>query len=114
MRRYLRKFKYEINNLFKKPPVIPSNFDQGKWKGKSKIYDLLVTIGKDLTQDLNLIDMKIFGESVNNSWIVGTDFFKGYDFSNRKLKPAFFNIADVKVPYEASRLQHLQKQNLIS
>lgn len=114
MIRYLRKFKYEINNLFKKPPLIPDNFDQGKWKDKSKIYDLLSTIGKDLTQDLNLIDMKIFGESVNNNWIVGTDFFKSYDFSNKKLKPAFFNIADVKVPYEASRLQHLQKQNLIN
>ncbi len=109
-----RKFKYEINNLFKKPPLIPDNFDQGKWKDKSKIYDLLGTIGKDLTQDLNLIDMKIFGESVNNNWIVGTDFFKKYEFSNRKLKPAYFNIADVKVPYEASRLQHLQKQNLIN
>ena len=114
MIRYLRKFKYEINNLFKKPPLIPDNFDQGKWKDKSKIYDLLGTIGKDLTQDLNLIDMKIFGESVNNNWIVGTDFFKKYEFSNRKLKPAYFNIADVKVPYEASRLQHLQKQNLIN
>ena len=114
MIRYLRKFKYEINNLFKKPPLIPDNFDQGKWKDKSKVYDLLATIGKDLTQDLDLIDMKIFGESVNNNWIVGTDFFKSYDFSNRKLKPAFFNIADVKVPYEASRLQHLQKQNLIN
>ena len=114
MIRYLRKFKYEINNFFKKPPLIPDNFDQGKWKDKSKVYDLLATIGKDLTQDLNLIDMKIFGESVNNNWIVGTDFFKSYDFSNRKLKPAFFNIADVKVPYEASRLQHLQKQNLIN
>ena len=114
MIRYLRKFKYEINNLFKKPPLIPDTFDQGKWKDKSKVYDLLATIGKDLTQDLNLIDMKIFGESVNNNWIVGTDFFKSYDFSRRKLKPAFFNIADVKVPYEASRLQHLQKQNLIN
>ena len=114
MIRYLRKFKYEINNLFKKPPLIPDTFDQGKWKDKSKVYDLLATIGKDLTQDLNLIDMKIFGESVNNNWIVGTDFFKRYDFSRRKLKPAFFNIADVKVPYEASRLQHLQKQNLIN
>ena len=114
MIRYLRKFKYEINNLFKKPPLIPDNFDQGKWKDKSKVYDLLATIGKDLTQDLNLIDMKIFGESVNNNWIVGTDFFKSYDFTNKKLKPAFFNIADVKVPYEASRLQHLQKQNLIN
>ena len=114
MIRYLRKFKYEINNLFKKPPLIPDNFYQGKWKEKSKIYDLLRTIGNDLTQDLNLTDMKIFGESVNNNWIVGTDFFKSYDFSNRKLKPAYFNIADVKVPYEASRLQHLQKQNLIS
>ena len=114
MKRYLRKLKYEINNFFKKPPLIPDNFDQGKWKDKSKIYDLLGIIGNDLTQDLNLIDMKIFGESVNNNWIVGADFFKSYNFSNRKLKPAYFNIADVKVPYEASRLQHLQKQNLIS
>ena len=32
-----------------------------------------------------------------------------FDFSNKKLKPAFFNKADVKVPYEASRLQYLQK-----
>ena len=55
MIRYLRKFKYEINNFFKKPPLIPDNFDQGKWKDKSKVYDLLATIGKDLTQDLNLI-----------------------------------------------------------
>jgi len=76
MRRYLRKFKYEINNRFKKPPFIPDNFDQGKWKDKSQVYDLLGTIAKDLTQDLNLIDMKIFGESVNNSWIVVQTFLK--------------------------------------
>ena len=41
MRRYLRKFKYEINNLFKKPPLIPDNFDQGKWKDKSQVFDFI-------------------------------------------------------------------------
>ena len=39
------------------------------------------------------------------------DIFSNYDFSNKKLKPAFFNVADVKVPYEASRFQYLQKAN---
>ena len=114
MIRYLRRFKYEINNFIKKSSLIPDNFDQGKWKDNSDIYDLLRLIGKDLTQDLNLVDMKIFGQSVNSKWIVGSDFFNSYEFSNRKLKPAYFNVADVKVPYEASRLQHLQKLNLIS
>ncbi|GIR20732.1 hypothetical protein CM15mP35_09930 [bacterium] len=40
---------------------------------------------------------------------ISNDIFSNYEFSNKKLKPAFFNIADVKVPYEASRLQYLQK-----
>lgn len=114
MIRYLRKFKYEINNFIKPPPLIPDSFHLGKWKDNSDTYDLMILLGKDLTQDLNLVDMKIFGQSVNSKWIVDSDFFSSYKFSNRKLKPAYFNIADVKVPYEASRLQHLQKQNLIS
>ena len=114
MIRYLRKIKYEINNFIKPLPLIPDNFDLGKWKDNSETYNLLKLLGKDLTKDLNLVDMKIFGQSVNSKWIVGTDFFNSYEFSSRKLKPAYFNIADVKVPYEASRLQHLQKQNLIS
>jgi hypothetical protein len=63
--------------------------------------------------DLKLDEMKIFGKT-NKSWIVNTDFFNDYNFKNKKLKPAYFNTADVKVPYEASRLQYLQKQNISS
>lgn len=113
MKRYLRKLKYEINNFIKEPSLIPENFQLGIWKDNSDIYDLLKLIAQDLIKNQNLTDMKIFGKSTNNNWIVSSDFFNNYEFSKRKLKPAYFNIADVKVPYEASRLQHLQKQNLV-
>ena len=113
MKRYLRKLKYEINNFIKEPSLIPENFQLGTWKDNSDIYDLLKLIAQDLIKNQNLTDMKIFGKSTNNNWIVSSDFFNNYEFSKRKLKPAYFNIADVKVPYEASRLQHLQKQNLV-
>ena len=46
---------------------------------------------------------------VTDKYELSEDIFTNFDFSNRKLKPAFFNKADVKVPYEASRLQYLQK-----
>ena len=37
------------------------------------------------------------------------DFFNNFKFRNNVKKPAFFNKADVKVPYEIGRLQFLQK-----
>ena len=114
MIRYLRKLKYEINNFFKSPLSIPDNFEEGTWKENSDIYDLFTMMSKNLIQDLNLVDMMIFGELVETNWAIDEDFFNNYKFSNKKLKPAYFNVADVKVPYEASRLQHMQKQNLIS
>jgi hypothetical protein len=114
MIRYLRKLKYEINYFFKPPLSIPDNFEEGTWKENSDIYDLFKMMSKNLIQDLNLIDMMIFGELVETNWAIDEDFFNNYKFSNKKLKPAYFNVADVKVPYEASRLQHMQKQNLIS
>ena len=69
MIRYLRKIKYEINNFIKPLPLIPENFDLGKWKDNSETYNLLKLLGKDLTKDLNLVDMKIFGQPVNLSLI---------------------------------------------
>jgi hypothetical protein len=61
--------------------------------------------------EVNLNDrLKIFGK-VSNGYKLSKDIFSNYDFSNKKLKPAFFNVADVKVPYEASRFQYLQKAN---
>ena len=111
MKRYLRKIKYELICLMSKPKEIPNFFDKGKWKNNSSVFNLFAHTGVNLVSDLNLTDMKIFGNSYK-SWIMEHDFFTKYTFNNKKLKPAYFNVADVKVPYEASRLQHLQKQNI--
>src|SRR6056300_1553291 len=108
MKRYLRKIKYELICLMSKPKEIPNFFDKGKWKNNSSVFNLFAHTGVNLVSDLNLTDMKIFGKSYK-SWIMEHDFFTKYTFNNKKLKPAYFNIADVKVPYEASRLQYLQK-----
>jgi hypothetical protein len=94
-----------------KPKEIPILFDKGQWKKNSSVFNLFADTGVNLVSDLNLTDMKIFGNSYK-SWIMEHDFFTKYTFNNKKLKPAYFNVADVKVPYEASRLQHLQKQNI--
>ncbi len=83
--------------------------EYGKIIIQSLIYSL--TLVYIWFSGLNLNDMKIFGRNYQ-SWTVDNDFFKNYKFNNKKLKPAYFNVADVKVPYEASRLQHLQKQNM--
>ena len=111
MKRFLRKIKYELFCLLQKPKQIPSSFDNGIWKNNNSVFNLFADTGVNLVLGLNLNDMKIFGRNYQ-SWTVDNDFFKNYKFNNKKLKPAYFNVADVKVPYEASRLQHLQKQNM--
>ena len=50
----------------------------------------------------------MFGKKVD---IDLNDFFNNFKFGNNVKKPAFFNKADVKVPYEIGRLQFLQKVN---
>ena len=113
MKRYLRKLKYEFTSYKAEPKIIPTHFDQGTWRENTSILNLFSNVDFDLLSDLKLDEMKIFGKT-NKSWIVNTDFFNEYSFKNKKLKPAYFNTADVKVPYEASRLQYLQKQNISS
>ena len=113
MKRYLRKLKYEFTSYKAEPKIIPTHFDQGTWRENTSILNLFSNIDFDLLSDLKLDEMKIFGKT-NKSWILNTDFFNDYNFKNKKLKPAYFNTADVKVPYEASRLQYLQKQNISS
>ena len=113
MKRYLRKLKYEFTSYKAEPKNIPTHFDQGTWRENTSILNLFSNADFDLLSDLKLDEMKIFGKT-NKNWIVNTDFFNDYNFKNKKLKPAYFNTADVKVPYEASRLQYLQKQNISS
>ncbi|MDB4824023.1 hypothetical protein OAH44_04810, partial [Acidimicrobiia bacterium] len=98
MKRFLRKIKYELFCLLQKPKQIPSSFDNGIWKNNNSVFNLFADTGVNLVLGLNLNDMKIFGRNYQ-SWTVDNDFFKNYKFNNKKLKPAYFNVADVKVPY---------------
>ena len=76
---------------------------------------LVSAISKDLKKedliktfrDFNLKQTYVFGKKVDIRFNI--DFFNNFKFGNNVKKPAFFNKADVKVPYEIGRLQFLQK-----
>ena len=107
----LRKIKYNLRYLFGVKISIPSEFKLFE-RRKTNYEKFINTHCKPSPEDeVNLNDsLKIFGK-VSNGYKLSKDIFSNYDFSNKKLKPAFFNVADVKVPYEASRFQYLQKAN---
>ena len=65
---------------------------------------------KELSETFqNFLSKKVyvFGRKVDI--VFNMDFFNNFKFRNNVKKPAFFNKADVKVPYEIGRLQFLQK-----
>ena len=107
----LKKIKYHFTFLISSEKEIPSKFNLFERRATS--YDKFLnshcrnTLGEKINLDKEL---KIFGKPTNQ-YIISKDIFSDYDFTNKRLKPAFFNCADVKVPYEASRLQYLQKAN---
>ena len=76
---------------------------------------LVTAISKDLKkeeliktfEDFNLKQTYVFGKKVDIRFNI--DFFNNFKFGKNVKKPAFFNKADVKVPYEIGRLQFLQK-----
>ena len=107
----LKKIKYHFTFLISSEKEIPSKFNL--FERRTTSYDKFLnshcrnTLGEKINLDKEL---KIFGKPTNQ-YIISKDIFSDYDFTNKRLKPAFFNCADVKVPYEASRLQYLQKAN---
>tara|TARA_B100000035_G_scaffold45911_1_gene34721 strand:+ start:286 stop:660 length:375 start_codon:yes stop_codon:yes gene_type:complete len=76
---------------------------------------LVSAISKDLKKedliktfrDFNLKQTYVFGKKVDIRFNI--DFFNNFKFGNNVKKPAFFNKADVKVPYEIGRLQFYKK-----
>ena len=107
----LKKIKYHFTFLISSEKEIPSKFNL--FERRTTSYDKFLnshcrnTLGEKINLDK---EVKIFGKPTNQ-YIISKDIFSDYDFTNKRLKPAFFNCADVKVPYEASRLQYLQKAN---
>ena len=107
----LRRIKFNLIHLFGSDVNIPSEFKlfQRKETNYESFINQHLNYLSNKTVDL-YDDLKIFGKDLKE-YELSKDIFSDFDFSNKKLKPAFFNVADVKVPYEASRLQYLQKTN---
>jgi hypothetical protein len=54
----------------------------------------------------------VFGKKLDKDIVfLNEDIFNSYKFNFKRFKPAYFNKADVKVPYEMARLQGLQIEN---
>ena len=104
----LRKIKYNFKYLYGSNLKFPSEFRLLIRKDTS-FQKFINQNCKPNTKDMvDLNNVKIFGKP-STQYVLSNDIFTNYKFSNKKLKPAYFNTADVKVPYEASRLQYLQK-----
>ena len=119
----LKRLKYNLNHLFSKEKTIPDtsrlfnkiannhtidNFISEYFRDNIDSYDYGPKVfGKELWHSLGWGDASLHEP---NMYRFSEDIFSSYDFPSTKLKPAYFNIADVKVPYELSRLQFIQKK----
>ena len=109
----LKRIKYNSKNIFAENINIPSDFKTFQYNfPKYYIYFLeFLLSNQNIEIDSSL---KIFGKKTDK-FIISNDIFNNIDFKfHNKVKPAYFNKGDVKVPYEASRLQFLQKFDLLS
>ena len=107
----LKRAKYKFYNLLNSEKEIPSKYKLLQRRDTSFQHFVNKFCKVSSENEINLDkDIKIFGKSTDQ-YILSKDIFTNFDFTNKKLRPAFFNLADVKVPYEASRLQYLQKAN---
>ncbi len=119
----LKRLKYNLSHLFSKEKTIPDtsrlfnkiannhtidNFISEYFRDNVDSYDYGPKIfGKELWHSLGWGDVSLLEPNI---YRFSEDIFSNYDFPSTKLKPAYFNIADVKVPYELSRLQFIQKK----
>ena len=104
----LRKIKYNLSYFFGSDLKYPSNFRFFVRRDTKFQKFINQNCRPNPNEMVDLNNIKIFGQH-SKQYVLTNDIFTNYKFSNKKLKPAYFNIADVKVPYEASRLQYLQK-----
>ena len=110
---FLQKIRFNLRNLFAKKIVVPTNFKSFEYTNPN-YHQLLASFLLSNTDDKINYSKKIFGKETDDL-VTSSDIFSEKDFqSHNKFIPAYFNKGDVKVPYEASRLQFLQKLDLLS
>jgi len=110
----LRKIKY--NFFISKKINIKKITSSKKLKyKKTNLDNFLVNILPLLInqyEDFDRSSKFVFGKKLNKNIIsLNEDIFNSYKFNFKRFKPAYFNKADVKVPYEVARLQGLQIEN---
>ena len=109
-KKFLRKIKYDLTYFFGSNIKFPSNFRLFIRKDTKFQKFINQNCRPNPNEMVDVNNIKIFGR-YSKQYVLTNDIFTNYKFSDKKLKPAYFNIADVKVPYEASRLQYLLKAN---
>ncbi len=110
---YLRKIKYNFNYFYGSNIKFPSNFRLFIRKDTKFQKFINQNCRPNSNEMVEINDIKIFGR-YSKQYVLTNDIFTNYKFPSKKLKPAYFNVADVKVPYEASRLQYLQKSKSLN
>ena len=110
---FLQRIRFNLRNLFAKNIVVPTNYKSFGYTNP-KYHQLLASYLLSNTDDDINYSKKIFGRETDDL-VTSKDIFSENDFqSHNKFISAYFNKGDVKVPYEASRLQFLQKLDLLS
>ena len=109
----LKKIKYELTYILK------SSFEKNRYEDL-KNFRLLPSMLDDIKKifwqisdddTIHSIPFIVFGKDITpkiHKTLSPFDDFCDFKFNSKKLKPAYFNKADVKVPYEKSRFQFLQ------
>jgi len=109
----LKKVKYELTYIFK------SSYEKNRyedlenfWMDPSMLDDIKKIFWQISDDDsIHSIPFFVFGKDLTpkiHESLSPLDDFCNFKFNSKKLKPAYFNKADVKVPYEKSRFQFLQ------
>ena len=110
---FLQRKRFKLRNLFAKKIIIPADFKSFEYTNP-KYHQLLTSYLLSNTDEEINYSKKIFGKETDDL-VTSKDIFSGNDFqAQNKFIPAYFDQGDVKVPYEASRLQFLQKLDLLS
>ena len=107
----LKRIRYKYKNIFAENITVPSDFRTFEYNFPKYSDSLLAYLSSNQNIEIDS-SIKIFGKKTDQL-VISNDIFNNIDFKfHNKVIPAYFNKGDVKVPYEASRLQFLQRTSM--
>ena len=89
----LKRVKYQFYNLFNSEKEIPTEYKLFERRDTSYQHFINKFCKVSTENEISLDEeIKIFGKSTDH-YILSRDIFSNFDFANKKLKPAFFNLS---------------------